>query len=175
VRNIRELGGGAMFDIGCYPVTLSRFLYGEEPTRAIGSLEIDPEFGTDRLDSAILEFPSGRATFTCSTQLIYHQRVHIQGTKGRIEIDIPLNPPTDRPSQILIDDGRDLVGGGVTMETIPACDQFTIQGDLFSKAIRGAGEVAVPVEDAIANAAVIEAIFRSAESGTWERPERGKA
>jgi predicted dehydrogenase len=172
VRNIPELGGGALLDMGCYPVTLSRFIYGEEPTRVDGSLEIDPEFKTDRLDSAILEFPSGRATFTCSTQLVYHQRMHFQGTTGRIEIDIPLNPPTDRPSEILIDDGRDLQGSGVTIETIPACDPFTIQGDLFSRAIRGEGEVAVPVEDAIANAAVIEAIFRSAESGKWERPER---
>ncbi len=172
VRNIPELGGGALLDMGCYPVTLSRFIYGEEPTRVVGSLEMDPEFKTDRLDSAILEFPSGRATFTCSTQLIYYQRVQIQGTKGRMEIDIPLNPPTDRPSQILIDDGRDLVGSGVRVETIPACDPFTIQGDLFSRAVRGDGEVAVPVEDAIANLAVIEAIFLSAESGKWEHPER---
>jgi predicted dehydrogenase len=173
VRNIQSEGGGALLDMGCYPVTLSRFLYGEEPTRVIGSLERDPEFGTDRLDSAILEFPSGRATFTCSTQLVYHQRMHIQGTTGRIEIDIPLNPPIDRPSQILIDDGRDLVGGGVTMEMIPACDQFTIQGDLFSKAIRENSDVPVSVEDAMANAAVIEAIFRSAESGKWEQPGVG--
>jgi predicted dehydrogenase len=172
VRNVPEFGGGALLDIGCYPVTLSRFIFGEEPTRVIGSLEKDPEFKTDRLDSAILDFPSGRATFTCSTQLIYHQRVHIQGTTGRMEIDTPLNPPTDRPSRILIDDGRDLLGGGVTMETISPCDQFTIQGDLFSRAIRENGEVPVPVEDAIANAAVIEAIFRSADSGKWERPER---
>jgi predicted dehydrogenase len=172
VRNVPEFGGGALLDIGCYPVTLSRFIFGEEPTRVIGSLEKDPEFKTDRLDSAILDFPSGRATFTCSTQLIYHQRVHIQGTTGRMEIDIPLNPPTDRPSRILIDDGRDLLGGGVTMETISPCDQFTIQGDLFSRAIRENGEVPVSVEDAIANAAVIEAIFRSADSGKWERPER---
>jgi len=172
VRNIPEYGGGALLDIGCYPITLSRFIYGEEPVRVIGALEKDPEFKTDRFDSAILDFPSGRATFTCSTQLVYHQRMHFQGTTGRIEIDIPLNPPTDRPSQILIDDGRDLSGGGVTIETISPCDQFTIQGELFSRAIREDGEVAVPVEDAIANLGVIEAVFRSVESGKWERPER---
>jgi predicted dehydrogenase len=172
VRNIPEYGGGALLDMGCYPITLSRFIYGEEPTRVIGSLEKDPELKIDRLDSAILDFPSGRCTFTCGTQLVYHQRMHFQGTRGRIEIDIPINPPLDRPSQILIDDGRDLLGGGVTIEAIPACDQFTIQGDLFSKAIRGEGEVPVSVEDAILNIAVIEAIFWSAESGKWERPAR---
>ena len=172
VRNILEYGGGALLEIGCYPITLSRFLYGEEPIRVIGSLQRDPELKIDRLDSAILDFPSGRCTFTCGTQLVYHQRMDFQGTRGRIEINVPLNPPIDRPSQILIDDGRDLLGGGVTVETIPACDQFTLQVDLFSKAIRGDGEVPISIEDAILNVAVIEAIFRSAESERWERPTR---
>jgi len=172
VRNVLEYGGGALLEIGCYPITLSRFLYGEEPIRMIGLLERDPDLKIDRLDSAILDFPSGRCAFTCGTQFVYHQRMHFQGTRGRIEISVPLNPPIDRPSQILIDDGRDLSGGGVTVETIPACDQFTIQADLFSKAIRGGEEVPVSVEDATLNASVIEAIFRSAESCKWERPAR---
>ena len=170
VRNVLEYGGGALLEIGCYPTTLSRFLYGEEPIRVIGLLERDPDLKIDRLDSAILDFPSGRCTFTCGTQIVYHQRMQLQGTRGRIEISVPLNPPVDRPSQILIDDGRDLSGGGMTVETIPACDQFTIQADLFSKAIMRDEEVPVSVEDATLNASVIEAIFRSAKSGKWERP-----
>jgi len=171
VRNSREYGGGALLDLGCYPVTLSRFLFGQEPSRVMGSLERDPEMGTDRLTSAILEFPAGKSMFTCSTQLAYHQRMFLLGTKGRIELDRPINPPTDESSRILIDDNPgDPTGSGVTAEVIPACDQFTIQGDLFSRAIRQGGEVPVPLEDSVLNMAVIDAIFRSTESGKWEIP-----
>ncbi|MGA3293414.1 MAG: Gfo/Idh/MocA family oxidoreductase [Candidatus Acidiferrales bacterium] len=171
VRNVPEYGGGALLDIGCYPVTLSRFISGQEPTRALGLIERDPETKTDRLTSAILEFPFGQATFTCSTQIAYHQRMALLGTTGRIDIERPVNPPNDQPSRILIDDNpSDPTGSGITAETIPTCDQFTIQGDLFSRAIRGEGEVPVPLEDSILNMRAIEAIFRSAESGRWETP-----
>ena len=107
IRNSVTYGGGALLDIGCYPVTLSRFLFGEEPSRVVGSIERDPEMQTDRLTSAILEFPSGRCAFTCSTQLSYHQRMQLLGTAGRIEIENPFNPPTDEPSTIAIDEGSD--------------------------------------------------------------------
>ena len=171
VRNIPEFGGGALLDIGCYPVTLSRFLFGEEPFRVMGLIERDPEMKTDRLTSAMLEFPSGQCILTCSTQLAYHQRVVLFGTKGRMEIERPLNPGSDQPSRILIDDDpSDSSGAGITAEMIDACDQFTIQGDLFSQAIREGGEVPVPLEDSVENMATIDAIFRSAESGQWERP-----
>ena len=125
---------------------------------------------TDRLTSAILNFPSGQSIFTCSTQLVPHQRVNVFGTKGRIEIEIPFNAPNDRPCRILIDDGRDLFGGGITIETFPICDQYTIQGDAFSRAILENTAVPVPLEDAIKNMAVIEAVFRSAASGKAETP-----
>ncbi len=171
IRNSREYGGGALLDLGCYPVTLSRFLFGQEPTRVMGSLERDPAMGTDRLTSAILEFPAGQSVFTCSTQLAYHQRMSLLGTKGRVELDRPINPPINEPSRILIDDNPgDAAGSGITAEMIPACDQFTIQGDLFSRAIREGGNVPVPLEDSVFNMAVIDAIFRSAESGKWEIP-----
>ncbi len=171
VRNSCEYGGGALLDLGCYAITLSRFLFGQEPVRVMGSLERDPEMGTDRLTSAILEFPAGKCVFTCSTQLAYQQRMFLLGTKGRIEIERPINPPTDEPSRILIDDDPgDPTGSGVTTETIPTCDQFTIQGDLFSRALREGGQVPVPLEDSVLNMAVIDAIFRSAESGKWEQP-----
>ena len=166
VRNSLEYGGGALLDIGCYPVTLSRFVFGEEPLRVSGIVERDPDTRTDRLTSATLEFRSGRCVFTCSTQLAYNQRMNFFGTKGRIEIDRPINPPTDRPSTILIDDNPgDPAGSGITTESVPTCNQFTIQGDLFSKAIRENGEVPVPLEDSLKNMAVIDAIFRAAESG----------
>ena len=173
VRNILEYGGGAILDIGCYPITTSRFIFGEEPSRVVGLLERDPDFKTDRLASAILEFPSGQAIFACSTQLVPYQRMQFFGTTGRMEIEIPFNAPDDRPCRIFIDDGRDVFGGGVSTENIPRCNQYTVQGDVFSRAIRGEGEVPVSMEDAVRSMAVIEAIFRSAETGRWERPGRG--
>jgi predicted dehydrogenase len=170
IRNIPEYGGGGLMDIGCYPINISRFLFGEEPVGVMGLIERDPEMKTDRLTSAILHFPSGQSIFTCSTQLVPYQRVNVFGTKGRIEVEIPFNIPNDRPSRILIDDGHDLFGGGITSETFPICDQYTIQGDAFSKAVIDDTAVPVPLEDAIKNMAVIEAIFRSAASGKSESP-----
>jgi len=170
VRNIAEYGGGGIMDIGCYPITTSRFIYDEEPSRVIGLIERDPEFGTDRLASAMMEFPSGHATFICSTQLVPYQRMQFLGTKGRIEIEIPFNAPPDRETRIYIDDGRDVFGSGITSESFPIVDQYTVQGDAFSRAICGEAAVPCSLENAIANMAVIEAIFRSAESGRWERP-----
>jgi predicted dehydrogenase len=169
-RNVLEWGGGALLDIGCYPINLSRFIFGGEPTRVLGIVERDPEFKTDRLASGIMDFPSGQSSFTCGTQLAYSQRMIFTGTKARLSVEIPFNAPNDRPCRLLIDDGRDLFGGGASVETIPTCDQYTVQGDAFSRAIREDGDVPVPLEDAIRNMAVIDAVFRSGESGRWETP-----
>jgi len=170
IRNIAEYGGGGLMDIGCYPITTSRFAFGEEPKRVLGLVENDPEMKIDRLTSAILEFPSGQAVFACGTQLVPYQRMQLLGTQGRIELEIPFNAPNDRPCRIFVDDGRDPMGSGVSTETFPVCDQYTLQGDAFSRAIREGGEVPVSLEDAIQNMAVIDAIFRSAKSGRWEQP-----
>jgi predicted dehydrogenase len=171
IRNRPEMGGGALMDIGCYPVTVSRFVFGEEPRRCLGLVERDPEMGTDRLTSAVLDFPSGQAVFTCSTQLVPYQRMQFYGTRGRVEVEIPFNAPADRPTRIFIDDGSDLFGSGVEVREFAPCDQYTVQGDLFSRAVREGGEQPIPLEDAVKNMAVIEAIFRSAESGRWEAPQ----
>ncbi len=157
-------------DIGCYPITTSRFAFGEEPSRVLGLVERDPEMKIDRLTSAILDFPSGQSIFTCSTQLVPYQRMQLLGTQGRLEIEVPFNAPNDRPSRLFIDDGRDVFGGGVSTEAFATCDQYTIQGDTFSRAVREGGEVAVSLEDAIKNTSVLEAVLLSAESGKWERP-----
>jgi predicted dehydrogenase len=170
-RNIREFGGGALYDIGCYPIKTTRFVFGQEPVRVFGCIERDPSFKTDRLTSAILEYPSGQAIFTASTQSVYYQRMHFLGTEGRIDVEIPFNAPTDRPTRIFIDNGGDLTGTGLISETFPVCNQFTIQADLFSTAVRENREVPNPLEDAICNMAVIEAVFRSSVSGQWETPE----
>ena len=171
IRNIPAAGGGALMDIGCYPIQISRFVYGAEPRRVLGLVERDPEMKTDRLTSAVLEFEAGRAAFTCSTQLVLHQRVELIGTRGRVEIEIPFNAPPDRPTRILLDDGSALGGAHAEAFEFPPCDQYTIQGDLFSRAVREGAEQAVPLEDAVKNMAVIDAVFRSAESGRWEEPE----
>jgi predicted dehydrogenase len=168
IRNIAEYGGGGLMDIGCYPIFTSRFIFGEEPKRVVGIMEFDPDMHTDRLTSAILDYPSGQAIFTCSTQLPMYQRMQIFGTKGRIEIEIPFNAPPDRPTRLWVDDGRDLFGGGIRVEQFDTCDQYTIQGDAFSRAVRGEGEIPVPLESGLANMQVIEAIVRSARSGRWE-------
>jgi predicted dehydrogenase len=170
IRNVPEYGGGSLMDIGCYPIHTSRWMFGEEPVRVMGLFDQDPGLKVDRLTSAMLEFPSGQAIFTCSMQLVYHQRMQLLGTRGRIEMVMPFTPPPDHASYILIDDGRDLLGSGISTETFPPCNQFTIQGDAFSRAVREGGSVPVPLTDAIKNMAVIEAIVRSGQSGRWETP-----
>jgi predicted dehydrogenase len=123
---------------------------------------------TDRLTSAILDFPGGQSVFTCSTQLVPSQRILFIGIRGRIEFDIPFNPLPDRSARLVIDESGDLGGGGITSETFPACNQYTLQGDAFAKAVFENTEVPVPIEDSIQNMAVIDAIFKSAISGQWE-------
>ena len=171
IRNQADVGGGALMDIGCYLIQAARFAFAQEPARVVALIDRDPQMHTDRLTSAILDFPSGQAVFTCSTQLAPYQRFQFLGAKGRIELEVPVNAPPDRPTRLFIDTGSDLFGGGVTTETFPVCDQYTLQGDAFSKAILDDTEVPVPIEDAIRNKAVIEAIFRSAKTGQWETPK----
>jgi predicted dehydrogenase len=168
IRNKLETGGGALMDIGCYLVLAARYGFRQEPSRVISLVDRDPIMKTDRLTSALLDFPAGQAVFTCSTQLVPYQRVHFLGTKGRIEIEIPFNMPNDRPTRIFIDDGSDLTGAKIVTETFPACDQYTLQGDDFSRAVLEGGTVPMPLEEGIANMAVIEALFRSAASGQWQ-------
>jgi predicted dehydrogenase len=173
IRNIAEWGGGALMDIGCYPIVTSRFVFRAEPRRVSAVIDRDPGMGVDRLTSALLEFPSGHAVFTCSTQMIHYQRMQILGTTGRIEIEIPFNAPADRPTRILVDSTGDPFGSGIRVEQFPVCDQYTIQGDLFSQAILEGGEVPTPLEESLGNMAVIDAVFRSAASGKWEEPIAG--
>jgi len=163
IRNIAEVGGGGMLDIGCYTVSLSRFIFDAEPERVSGIIEYDPRLNTDRLASGILDFDSGTSTFTCSTQLVPYQRVNIFGTSGRIEIEIPFNAPPDKPCKIWYQHGEE-----IEEILFDICNQYTLQGDQFSQAILNNTGVSTPIEDAVANMKVIEAIIRSAKSGTWE-------
>jgi predicted dehydrogenase len=165
IRNQPGIGGGALMDIGCYPISLSRFLFGGEPMRVMSHIELDPTMQVDRLTSAVLEFAAGTATFTCGTQIAPYQRVNIFGTRGRIEIEIPFNAPPDRPCRIWLQTGPE---PGPTEEIFfDVCDQYTLQADAFARAILDDTPVPTPLADAIANMRVIERVVASAGSGTW--------
>lgn len=170
IRNMPDIGGGALMDIGCYLVNTSRFIFGREPERVFGAIDRDPAMKTDRLTSMILDYGGVHLTGLCSTQMVPFQQVLILGTRGRIEIRIPFNAPPDRPCQIVVDSGADLFGGSAETIEMPTCNQYTIQGDLFSQAVLDGSEVPEPLEDAVRNMACIEAVFRSGETGTWIAP-----
>jgi predicted dehydrogenase len=170
IRGRIEWGGGALMDVGCYPITISRWLFGAEPTEVMGLIDRDPDMQVDRLTSGMLRFERGQATFSCATQLVHYQAMQIFGTTGRIDVRIPFNPPPGDECRIFVDDGRDVEGSGIETITFPPVDQYTLQADRFSEAVRGVGSVPVSLEDAMGNMAVIDALFRSAESRQWERP-----
>jgi predicted dehydrogenase len=171
IRNQAEIGGGAIMDIGCYPITMARWFFRREPSRVFAVIDRDPQMKTDRLSSALLDFAPGQATFSCSTQLVPYQSFQILGTKGRIDVHWPFNTPPDEPAYLRIDNGsKPIAGAGARMEEFPAVDQYMLQAEAFSAAVKGERAVPVSLEDAWANMAVIEALFRSAQTGRWETP-----
>ncbi|MDB5221379.1 MAG: dehydrogenase [Chitinophagaceae bacterium] len=164
IRNQKDAGGGGMMDIGCYCISFARFLFDKEPARALGLVEYDPGSQTDRIASGMLDFLSGTSTFTCSTQLMPYQRVNILGTEGRIEIEIPVNAPPDKSSRIWLH-----LKSGTEKIVFEAVDQYTLQGDAFSKAILDGAPVPFDLEDAVNNMKVIEAIFKSSQDNSWKK------
>ena len=165
IRNMVDMGGGGLMDIGCYCISLARLIFDEEPQRVFGKIEYDPGFETDRICSGILDFVQGTSTFTCSTQLVPYQRVNVFGTKGRIEIEIPFNAPPDKPCKMLFQNNEI-----IEEIEIKICDQYTIQGDLFSLAVLKNEKVPTPIEDAVENMKVLEAVIESAEKEEWCAP-----
>jgi predicted dehydrogenase len=162
VRNMAAIGGGGMMDIGCYCVSFGRWIFGAEPSRALGVADRDPTFGTDRIASGILDFGRGTATFTCATQLSPYQRTQIHGTEGRIEIEIPVNAPPDRATRIWHQRGA-----RIDELTFEACDQYTLQADAFVRAILDDAPVPTPLADAVGNMRAIDAVLASAREGKW--------
>ena len=162
IRNVAELGGGGLLDIGCYCISLSRFIFAREPQRVAAVMESDPQFKIDRLASGILDFGIGTSTFTCATQLAPYQRVTIFGTKGYIEIEIPFNAPTQTKCRMWLHQGSEC-----EVIVLDVCDQYAEQCEQFSLAILEDKKVAYPLEDAVANMKVVDSIVRSAEQGTW--------
>ncbi|MEO8521903.1 MAG: Gfo/Idh/MocA family oxidoreductase [Acidobacteriota bacterium] len=170
VRNVPAYGGGAILDIGCYLVNTARMMFEQEPRRVCALVDRDPGFGIDRLSSMLLDFPGGQATGTCAMQLAAGQSVIVAGTIGRIEVEIPFNAPIDRPTRLFVEERS---AAGVSRETIEldTCDQYTIQGDLFSQAVRRKAPAPYPLEDSVRNQRVLDALFASARTGGWEVPQ----
>jgi predicted dehydrogenase len=161
-RNVPEFGGGGLLDIGCYSISTSRWLFGEEPRRVFGVVEFDPTFGIDRLASAILDFGGVTATFTCATQIPRYQRADVYGRMGRIVIEDPFNPPLDAPVRAWLytpDETRELVAD--------AANQYTWMVEGFARAVLEGEPVPTPLEDALANMRVIDAVFESGRTGQW--------
>ncbi len=165
IRNRMETGGGALYDIGCYAVSASRWLAGAEPRQVISLVERDAAFGTDSLSSGILDFGPGgcRATFNVSTRAFPVQRVEVTGDKGSISVILPFNAFSDVPMAIEVSTSlgtRRILSG-------PA-DQYGALFAAFSKAVRSGTPAPTPVEDGIANMAVLDALFKSEKSRCWE-------
>lgn len=168
IRNRPETGGGAMLDIGCYPLVVSRFVLDADPVRVVSLIDRDPAFGTDRLTSALVDFGGGRhLTFTVGTQCAPHQRVTVVGTAGRIEVLIPFNAPQGEETVIRLDDGSQLGDAAAEAVRLPAADQYGLQGEAFAKAIRGIEPLAFGIEDACKMMRTIDAVFASEETEGW--------
>jgi predicted dehydrogenase len=168
IRNIKSYGGGGILDIGCYLVNTARMIFEGEPRRVCALVEESPATGVDWMASMILDFDGRHAAGTCSTQLSHGQRITIAGTRGRIDIEIPFNAPPDRPCRIFVEDAPPgAVPDRHTVE-FETCDQYTIQGDLFSRAVLDGVPPPYPLEDSLENMRVIDALFRSGRSGGWE-------
>lgn len=170
VRNVAEWGGGGLLDIGCYPITTSRFVTGQEPQRVAAIIERDPASGIDRLGTAILDYSAIQCCFQYGTQIVPRQTMQFYGTGARLVVEIGFNAPNDVPCRLTIYEGPGL--GDVATETIdiPVCDQYGIMGDAFAAAVLDGTPQPVPLEDSLANMQVIDAVFRAGASGSWERP-----
>lgn len=142
VRNQASIGGGGLYDVGCYAINTARFLFGSEPKRAIALMVRDPAFGM----------------------------VTVLGTRGRLEIPVPFNAPADKPTVLVVDDGRDLAGGGREEIAIEPVDQYREQADAFAAAVLSGEPLISGIDDAVANMMAIDALIRSAKSGRWEAP-----
>ncbi len=167
VRNMADIGGGALYDIGCYAILTSRFIFGREPVRVVSLIEVDPTFKTDRLASAIVDYGDGdRLVFTCATQLVPHQSVAIMGTKKSVTVEIPFNQDPTRPARLRIDDGGYIKGAAPQYEDLEPANQYMLQAEAFGEGV-AKGSLLYPIEDAVKNMAVIDALFESARTGGW--------
>ena len=172
IRNIRDFGGGALYDVGCYCVNLSRMLFGGEPVRVEGAVVRDGSSGdgVDILTTGLLEFENGLASFGCSIRTEPDQRVDVYGSDGRISIGIPFNIPPDRPTQVFVTKGGDPpVAPATETLTFETKDPYAAEAERFAEAVLDGLPTPVPPSDAVANLRVIERLFASADAGRLAR------
>jgi predicted dehydrogenase len=169
VRNIADIGGGGIYDIGCYCVISGRYLFETEPKRVVALVDRDPKFGTDRLASVIADFGDGRhLSFICGTQTSGRQTVEAYGPKGSLEIVIPFNAPPNEMTAILVGSGGPMDRSLHRREILPPVDQYTVEAEDFALAVLGQKPLLFGIDDAIKQMQVLDAIFRSEKSGSWE-------
>ena len=171
IRNKADIGGGALYDIGCYAVAAGRWFFEGEPERVVALVDRDPVLATDRTASGLLDFGGGRQlAFTVSTQSVRYQRIQLVGTTGRIEIEVPFNAPQGAATRYWIDRNGALDGSGMELFTLPGADQYQLLVEGFSRAVREQRPDASGLDDAQANARALDALFSSERSGRFERP-----
>lgn len=159
IRNRVEFGGGGLLDIGCYSVSLSRLITGQEPERVFGNWRLSRELKTDIFFTGIIEFRDVISTFTCATNVIPHQRVEITGSEASLELTSPFNPSVQEP--IILKLTR---GNSTENFKIPVCNQFTMMSDNFANCIINDVPVPYSLKDSYCNMLVLDALKKSAET-----------
>ncbi len=165
MRNIPELGGGGLPDIGVYPTISTRFSTGLEPLRIQAVTEHDPEFGTDIYSSVKADFGDFELSFYISTQMANRQLMVFHGTEGFIEVKSPFNADRWGPEEI------ELSNRGHNQSTIfrfQDSRQYRKQAEAFARAAKGEQEEVVTLENSKLNQKVIDAIYRASEKNGWE-------
>jgi predicted dehydrogenase len=165
MRNIPELGGGGLPDIGVYPTISTRFSTGKEPLRIQAVTERDPEFGTDIYSSVKADFGDFELSFYISTQMANRQLMVFHGTEGFIEVKSPFNADRWGPEEI------ELSNRGHNQSTIfrfQDSRQYRKQAEAFARAAKGEQEEIVTLENSRLNQKVIDAIYRASEKDGWE-------
>jgi predicted dehydrogenase len=163
IRNIAEIGGGGMRDIGSYAISSARFIVGAEPARVLSLMYRDPALKTDTLSSGILDFGKARSIFTVGTQTQAWQRVDVAGSAGALTIHIPFNTYFDVPAELTVTSWL-----GTRTIHIPAMDQFVEVFEAFSRAVRSGSPVPQTAQDTVHNQRALDALLRSEKSRTWE-------
>jgi predicted dehydrogenase len=165
MRNIPELGGGALPDIGVYPAITTRFVTGKEPVRVQSTIERDPDFGTDIYASVKADFTDFELNFYVSTQMANRQLMVFHGTDGFIEVKSPFNADRWGAEEV------ELTNRGHNVSQIfrfPDSRQYKLEAEAFARAVAGTSGEVVTLENSKANQKLIDAIYRAAEKDGWE-------
>ena len=157
IRHVPELGGGALMDLGCYPVHWVRALTGEEPTVA-GVTSTPNPLGVDESIEAELEFPSGiRATVTASMAagVSLSSTLLVEGDKGTLAIDNLVFPSNGHTIHETVD-------GIERISTVAGLTTYDHQLEAVVVALTTGAPVLTEGADILGNARAIDAIYAAA-------------